>query len=95
MQVQYSLVLISLVMLGEKTAFGNMSVIKKLAMSHKAIGLSSISLAGHNPFMGIHGPEFQPFFQLFLHHFVLAKLDTSSITVKEHPQVLAGGEERR
>ena len=65
MQVQYSLVLISLVMLGEKTAFGNMSVIKKLAISHEAIRLSSISLAGHNPFMSIRVPGFQPFFSCF------------------------------
>ena len=34
--------------------------------------------------MSTHMPVFQSFFQVFLHHFVLVKLATCSIKVKEH-----------
>ena len=35
--------------------------------------------------MSTHVPGFLIFFQFFLHHFVLAKLATTSIRVKEQP----------
>ena len=38
--------------------------------------------------MSTHVPGFQSFFMFFFHHFVKAKLATSSVRVKEEPDLL-------
>ena len=53
------------------------------------VGIHLIALAEYSP-MSTNMPRFKSFFQVFLYHFVLAKLATSSIRVKGNTYAFMG-----